>query len=198
MEELHIINEEQQARLQTVLEKSCDLLLPGEHSGLEPLTFHIYQKKHHQKRSDRRIFLIRWGMHQVFQQKHLPEFLPEALETVLSSSIRKNRQKIREALFNRCREILSDIVTLELEPALNSRHVFLEAAQLKVCNTRKSEKHPWNGGWPAYCIFLSWTDESGAFQEFIYPLIFEEKEKRFILSSDEIVSKFIRYRDTQL
>ncbi len=198
MQELHIISEAQKSVLLKTLEESCGLILPGEQSGLETLTFHIYQKKHHQNRSDRRIFLIRWGLHQVFQKKHLPEVPAQELETQLKNIIQKNSVPIKQALFKQCRDILSDAVTIELEPALNERHILLSSSSLKICNARKSKEKDSNCGWPNYCIFLSWTDESGEFQEFIYPLQFNKVEKQFRIPADEIVTQFIRYRDTQI
>ncbi len=198
MEELHIISEKQQADLLKRLESSCGLILPGEQSGLDPLTFHIYQKKHHKNKSDRRIFLIRWGLHQVFQQKHLPEFPIEQIENILGTVIQKNCSQIKKTLIEQCRGILNDAVTLKLEPTLNAQNILLITTQLKICKTRTRGSNDFNSGWPNYCVFLSWTDENGDFQEFIYPLKFNEQERQFIIPAEDIVTQFKRYRDTPL
>ncbi len=195
MEELYILSEPQTMVLFKTLEHACGLILPGERSGIDRITFHVYQKKHHQNSSDRRIFLIRWGLHQIFQKKHLPELSPQKLEAQLKNIIQMNSTAIKQTLFKRCGEFLSDTVTLTLEPALYAHNIVLDNYKLKVCNTRKKAS---NAGWPAYCILLSWTDENGAFQEFIYPLQFNEQAKQFLIPAEEIVTQFIRYRDTQI
>lgn len=198
MEELHIISEALKSVLLGTLEDACGLIMPGEQSGLDRLTFHVYQKKHHQDSNDRRIFLIRWGLHQIFQKKHLPELSPQELEAQLKNIIIKNSIAIKQALFKQCGEILSDAITLKLEPALNTQNILFTTSKLKICNVRKNSLKSSNCGWPNYCIFLSWTDDSGEFQEFIYPLQFSKPKKQFIIPAEEIVTQFIRYRDTQI
>ena len=141
-------------------------------------------------------FLNPLGAAPDFQKKHLPELSSRELETQLENIIKNNRASIKKALFKQCGEILSDAITLKLEPALNKKNILLTTSKLKVCNIRKNTVNKSNCGWPNYCIFLSWTDDGGEFQEFIYPLQFNASEKQFRIPADEIVTQFIRYRDT--
>ena len=197
MEELHILSAEEKKLILNSIETNCKMVLPGEKSELDPVTVHIYQKEHHQDVHDCRVFQIRWGMHKIFQFKHLPESTDAKTEDTLSQIIKKNCSKIKNALLEHCQEILSDNITLQLEPELNRRNLFISSYTFKVCSTRKRNTHETNHGWPNFCLFLSWIDDTGEFQEFIHPLPFDELEKQFVITPHEIIDQFVKYRDAQ-
>jgi len=196
MVELNILSKQQEADILASVEEYCQLILPAESEHLETVSVHIYQKEHQQSVLDKRIFQIRWGLHQIFQDKHLPDLSPAETTEILKHIIKKHSKKIRHALFSQCQEILSDTVLLELEPEINQRNIAFSSYKLKVCNARNTDKNYRNSGWLNFCVFISWIDENGDFQEFIYPLLFSEKKKRFHIPANEIVTAFIRYRDS--
>ena len=196
MEELHIVSEQQAQQILAGLEKYCGILIPSPYSGLEPISVHIYQKKHQSEPGDCRVLQIRWGMHQIFSFKHFAKFNSEEIVNAIHEILKKNCKKIQEKLFEHCKEILSDFITLILEPELNSRNIILSSYNLKICNTRKNSKNENTGGWPNYCIFISWEDDQEDFLEFVYPVLFNEKTRQFELPVDDIITKLIKYRDS--
>lgn len=196
MVELFILSKQQKADILGSIEQHCELILPAKSEHLEAVSVHLYEKEHQQSALEKRIFQIRWGLHQIFLDKHLPDLSPSETTEILKQIICKNAKKIRHSLFTQCQDILSDTVMLELEPEINQRNIAFSSYKLKVCNARNSDKNYTNSGWLNFCVFISWIDENGDFQEFIYPLLFSAKQKRFHIPAQEIVTAFIRYRDS--
>ena len=200
MKELNLFSDEEQKTLRELVESSCHIVLPQDKQKMGTVTFHLYHYQHNS--SDTNIkqletnFQIRWGVYTLFQQKHL--ILPgqsqymEAIKQVII----QNCSQIRQALHKYCEEQLSSMVPLALEPEINSRIPYVSGLELKVCQGRQKYENGQNSGWPNYCILIAWYDELGEFQEFIYPIKFEQSERSFPIPVEQIVDKFQIYRDT--
>lgn len=195
MEEIHLLNADQMLSVLNAIQKHCGLILPGGRV-LDPVTVHLYQKKHHRSAKDNRLFLIRWGVHQIFQYKSFPQLPAAESCEQIKNIIGDKAAAIRKSLVEYCPEILKDALTLRLDPELSRRTVLLTGYQIKVCPTPKKAHTDGNGGWPNFCLFLSWTDEDDTFQEFRHPLAFDEESRCFNIREKDIVDNFIRYRDT--
>lgn len=196
MEELLLFSDTHTQLLIAWLEECCQVTLPDKRDDLDVVTFHIYQKKHHQTAHDRRIFQIRWGLHQIFQIKHMQESSIEQTLEEIKTAIFKNGKKIQASLYKYCEQLLSDSVTLRLVPEIDKHSILLSSYKLKICSARKGKNDTDSHGWPNYCVFLSWIDESGDLQQFIYPLHFDGAGKRFDIPTSDIATKFIQYRDS--
>lgn len=200
MKELNLFSDEEQKTLRELVEDSCQIILPQDKQKMGTVAFHLYHYQHNSpstaKKELETNLQIRWGVYTLFQQKHLK--LPGQSEYMeaIKEVIIQNCSQIRKSLHKCGEEQLSSIVPLALEPEINSRIPYISGLELKVCKGRQKFEYSQNCGWPNYCILIAWYDELSEFQEFIYPIKFEQSERSFTIPVEQIVDKFQVYRDT--
>ncbi|GEM_PF-6803174 len=192
MRETNLFSEVEQGELKEALQKACKILVPEEDSRLGRLTFHLYEYEN----SKQYLFQIRWGMHKIFRTKIPMKPSPRLSLTTFEKLMKKYCRDIKTALHDYCLEQLDLAVNLELEPILSDKGVLFDGFRLKVCKTRTVSNQDEMYGWPNYCIAFSWNDEWGEYQEFYYPLRLDAEQLRFRIPAEEIVQKFLIYRET--
>ena len=200
IEESRILSEKDKNKLYNSLEDSCQLMLPKEKERIGEITFHLYHyenikndigsaKKHC-------LFQIRWGSHKIYSKKHLNMNPEKSCLDILTKAIQADRKQIKNALVEYCKNQLSSIVIIEFELEINKKSPNLTGYELQVCKCRKKNVEMNNSGWPNFCIFISWYDELGDFQEFIFPIKLDPESRLFQIPTQKIVSDFLVYRDT--
>lgn len=197
MEEVDILTRADQQRLLIQLEQACGIVLPHARSNMGALSFHVYRFKDRNPGSSREwAFQIRWGVHKILSDKNL--CLNEQYLPVLMEVIKIHHKKIKQGLWDYAESQLNTIISLELEPELNRHRVDLVSFQLKVCKARQKVDALNKFGWPNFCVALSWYDELGDFQEFIYPLSFDPEKRCFVIPTQKLVREFLIYRDSAI
>jgi hypothetical protein len=196
MEELNLINNQQGMELWKALEQNTGLLLPRDKEHFGEVSFHVYVRTRtdFEKNDNEYVFHIRWGMHKIFSEKHLCLKNPAECLDDLIKVIKSNKNQIKIKLIEYIEGQLGSIVTLELEPAFNQKFSSLRLYEIKV--DRGRNKNNVSHGWPNICIFISWYDEFGYFQEFIYPIRLYRETRCFRIPIPEIITQFQRYRDS--
>lgn len=192
MKELKALNEQDFSFLKHSLEKSTGLLFPDDATRFGDLKFHIYSGA-----SDKEFhFQLFWGPHKLYAKKHLKERSPDDLFKDLANSIKKDGKKIARAAIQYCEERLADFLQIELQPVLLANGLNALEIEIKVRQSKKVRAGAANGGWPVFCLLMSWTDEFGEFQEFVHKITFNKENKLFNIDPQIIVKKFINYRNS--
>ena len=191
MKEIQLLNSNDHQHLLQQVEKSTGLVLPVNDDRLGPISFHLYAYQEHPGVH----FQMRWGVRTIFHKKNLPAADKDEMLNKLNRLIQRNAGLIKENLTVYCLEQLNNIVFLELDPHLSAVPDGGHQLTLEVCKARRKAKTVDTGGWPNYCVAISWFDESGEFQEFLYPLRIDRAQKMFLIPAGEIASRFRAYRD---
>lgn len=200
MKELNILKNTDIRKIRNHLSESCGLTIPDEKEHMGLISFHLFKYEHHLENNesgkDEMRFQIRWGAHKIYSKKHF--FITDETNVIeqLKQFISQDCMKIKKELLDYCKTQLGNIVTLEVEPEINKRNPGLIGYQIQVDRGRTNTSVKENAGWPCLCIFISWFDELGDFQEFVYPVKFDGKSRQFLVDAKEIADAFQVYRDT--
>ena len=92
---------------------------------------------------------------------------------------------------------MNNIILVELPihlrntiPAFNDYKIFVDVSRCRSTNNDESKYK-----WPPISVFISWDDEFGDFQEFVYPLKFAYKNNHFLLDYHSIINELKYYRE---
>ena len=197
---MNLLTQNDTEELWRTVEKSCNILIPDEKERLGEMSFHLY-KYDNTESSDNYgkqswTFQIRYGIHTVFSKKHIKMPSSQNYIESLTKIICDNKNKIYTSIIEYCQNQMDTMVSMELEPEFNSRFAYIFNYDLKLCKSRKRNKQMLKAGWPSLCIAISWNDDYGEFQEFIFPLTINPDTRKFNLNSDKILSAFQSYRDS--
>jgi len=199
MEEINILTAEDIKALLKSVEKECTLLIPDEKERLGELSFHLYEYDKSGASGNTNgksvVFQIRYGMHKIFSKKHLTVNLKNKYLEDLVKVVCENKNDIKKAIIDYCQSQLETIISLELIPEFNKRFPYLFSYELKLCKARKKNQLMIKYGWPSLCVMISWTDEFGDFQEFMYPLMIDPESRHFQIETSKIISAYQTYRD---
>ncbi|MBN2426241.1 MAG: hypothetical protein JXR46_11220 [Calditrichaceae bacterium] len=197
MQELEILSEKDQAYLINALQKSCRMILPVSDQKFGALSFHIYSFDERSTEGEN-VFQIRWGIRKLFQDKNIGKIDSQTLLKNLAHIIDKNFETIKKELNEYCLEQLQTYIAMEVEPVLSTNFGGLYDIKIGFCRSRKRAEEIKSSGWANFCIYISWTDEFGEFQEFLYPITFTGDQSSFDIPVDHIIKEFRRYRDSLL
>ena len=192
MKELKTLSEREFQILRQNLEQATGLIFPDDPTRFGELKFHIYSGR--QKNEFH--FQVFWGPHNIFSQKHMKESSAGDLIGDLGKSLQKASAKITRAALQYCEDRLNDFLQIELQPVLMSNGLNALEIDIRVRQSKKTHHVGKNGGWPVWCLLMSWTDEFGEFQEFVHNIVFDEQERKFVIQPQVIVQKFIGYRNS--
>ncbi len=192
MKELQILKKQQIDQLKKDLEKATGLLLPDDSIRFGDLKFHIYSGS----KENEFHFQIFWGPHKIFSKKHVLDISSEHLIDHLKELVTQSSRTIAQALTQYCETRLNDFLQIELQPLMMNHGLDVLQIDLKVRRSSKKSPNQTNGGWPIWCLLLSWIDEFGEFQEFVYKIYFNTQSKKFDIPPQEIISQFIKYRNS--
>lgn len=197
MDRINVLSKKDQAILLGLLEQECALLLPDEPERLGPITFHLHPHKLSEANSPAddslHIFQLRYGMLSLFSYKQVKLNSQGEYMNDITHIIKANKSKIKTALIEYCQNQLETIINIELEPYLRKQFPYLFNYRLKLCQARLKNKDMLDIGWPSLCISISWTDDYGEYQEFMYPICLNKITRRFQLEVRQIVTAFQRY-----
>lgn len=200
MEEVNLLTEKDTKELLQTVEKFCDILIPDEKERLGEISFHLYKydnadnTDNYGKQSW--TYQIRYGVHTIFSKKHINIPADQNYNDVLAKTICDHKDKIYASIVEYCQNQMDTMVKMELEPQFQQRFSYIFTYDLKLCKSRNRNKQMLNAGWPSLCIAISWNDDYGEFQEFMYPLTINQDTRRFNLDSDKILTAFQSYRDS--
>jgi len=192
MKELKSLNEPDVALLKQILEESTRLIFPEDATRFGDLKFHLYSGSS----SEEFHFQLFWGPHNIYSKKHVKEKFSNDLFNNIGKFIKKDGKKIARAAIQYCQERLADFLQIELQPVLMTHGLNTLEIEIKLRQSQKSRASAANGGWPIWCLLMSWTDEFGEFQEFVHKITFNKEKKTFEIDPQSIVKKFINYRNS--
>ena len=195
MQELEILTEKDQEYLINALQKSCQMILPRSDQKFGALSFHIYVFDERSTEGDN-VFQIRWGIRKLFQDKNIGKTDSQTLLKTLAQMIDKNSETIKKEINEYCMEQLQTYTAMEVEPVLNKSFGGLYDIKLGLCRGRKRTEEVKNSGWANFCMVISWTDEFGEFQEFLYPITLNDDQSCFDIPVEHIIKEFRKYRDS--
>lgn len=199
MKEINLLQTEDIKRLHAFLEDSCSLLLPFEKERFGELSFHLYRYNDDSEAGSSSLniaFQIRWGANAIFHKKNLKLGADDSIVEKICQIIHKESESIKKAIFKYCENQLSAIVPMSVEPVLIMRQPNFSGYKLQFCKGRGKKSSLSEYGWPNYCVLIAWYDELGDFQEFISPIGFDAKKRKFLIDAENIVLEFQKYRDT--
>ena len=192
-----LLDEHYRSQLIKQLQVSTGLPLPVQDLYLGNINFLLYEKESASS-SDVHVLQVQWGSKSLFIEKHF--------------IIRKNKdllEAIRDLFDNHCLELrdecikytvnqLNDIVAIELPIKIQEKFPALIDYRVFADITKKHGKEITDNKtcWPQISVFITWEEDFGEFEQFVFPLSFDEETNHFILNYDEIVTAFIRYRDS--
>ncbi len=192
MKKLKSLNEDDVAVLKQILEESTRLTFPEDATRFGALKFHIYSGAG----SNEFHFQLFWGPHNLYSKKHVQEKSSNELITDLGRFIKKDGKKIAQAAIQYCEERLTDFLQIELQPLLMANGLNALEIEIKIRQSKKTKATDDNGGWPVWCLLMSWMDEFGEFQEFVHKITFNKEIKHFDIDPQVIIKKFIAYRNS--
>ena len=191
----NLVNEKHRLLLIDLLEKSSRLPLPREDMYLGNINFALYHKS--ASSTNQYIFQIQWGSKSIFIIKNLPLKDMDKIENEMKKIFEKNAEALRSDLIKYCISQLNNIILVELPihirkemPAFIDYKLFVDVTRC-VNKDNKEKKLKW----PSIALFISWDDEFGDFQEFVYPLNFAYGTNHFILDYKSMIQELKRYRD---
>ncbi len=190
MKELRTFSPQELQTLKETLEKASGLILPNDPTRFGELKFHVYSGATEHEFH----FQIFWGPHKIFTKKHLLQSSKHDLLQALQALLKESAAEITQALLNYCAERLNDFLQIELQPLLMAHGLDTLQVNVKVKPSTKAPTQQ-NGGWPIWCLLMSWVDEFGEFQEFAHKIFFDVSQKQFQISAEEIVKNFVKYRN---
>ncbi|MEJ2545135.1 MAG: hypothetical protein P8Y99_13795, partial [Calditrichaceae bacterium] len=200
MEEVNLLTEKDTKELLQTVEKACNILIPDEKERLGEISFHLYKYDNSENIDNfgkqSWTFQIRYGMHTVFNKKHIKISSNKNYHEIITKIICDYKDKIYASIVEYCQNQMDIMVKMELEPQFQQRFSYIFNYDLKLCKSRNRNKQMLNAGWPSLCIAISWNDDYGEFQEFMYPLHINPDTRKFNLDSDHILSAFQSYRDS--
>ncbi|NOX88156.1 MAG: hypothetical protein GXO77_03955 [Calditrichaeota bacterium] len=191
MKELNPFSAEEIKALKKHLESCCGVKIPEDTTRFGEIRFYLYSGS----KSDEFHIQIFWGPHKIFSKRHFYPKSGESLLNTIQSIILKNSGAIKEELFEYCEERLNDFAYIELEPLIERHKLTFLNIDLKVCKARKKIHPSQSGGWPLWCVVMSWKDEFGEFQEFVRPLKFNSQTQIFEINGESIIKEFLKFRD---
>jgi len=197
MEHVNLITDKDQAHLLGLVEQECALLMPNEPERLGSVSFQLHPHKPSETNfptdDSLYVFQLRFGMLSLFSHKQLKLNSPGEYMKDITPIIKENKSKIKTALIEYCQNQLETIVTMELEPALRQQFPYLFNYQLKLCQARIKNKYMLDLGWPSLCISISWTDDYGEYQEFMYPLCLNRDTRCFQFDMQQLITALQRF-----
>ncbi len=189
--ERHEIKEPERSQLLKQLRAVTKLPLPYKDLYLGNVQFFL---RNHDNKNDYD-FQIRWGSKNILIERNVTSAAAEVSKEEIQRLMQVHAGSMRKKLIEYCVEQLNNIVTIELPIQLQKRLPSFVNYNLfvNICRIQKKET---NNNWPAISVFISWDDELGEFQEFVYPLKFDNETDHFILDYEDIVNNLVRYRDS--
>lgn len=188
----NLISDSQFNDLLTALENETRLPIPAADPDLGKFDIIV-----HERTAPNYVFKITWGAKNIFIEKSF-EPASKDIQTELVNIIKNNAGEIRKELITYCTEQLNNMVLMNFPiemkkflPGFFDYKVFVSQCRKKGDKKVKDGK-----SWPVMSLFVSWDDEGGEFQEFVYPLDFDQNQNCFRIDYPEIIKKFIRYRDS--
>ena len=186
----NLVSQKNRISLVKELEDVTKLPLPKEDLSLGNINFFLYQKSPSSK-PDQYIFQIQWGTKSIFVVKNIILKDINKIEDKCYSVFQANAESIRNELIQYCISQLNDIILVELPihlrnvmPTFNDYRIFVDISSCKQINNDDKKLK-----WPAISIFISWDDEFGDFQEFVYLLKFNYENNHFILDYQDIINE---------
>jgi len=193
--ERNLLNENHRLSLIDKLQSIVSLPLPKKDLYLGNLNFLLYHKD--SSKDNEYDFQLRWGSKSVFLCKQVLINDDKKIENDLTKKLNENKAEIRKEIIKYCISQLDGIILSELPiyirqkmPSFFDYKVFVD-----LCRTRKKQN---NIHWPPISVFVSWDDENGEFQEFVYPLKFDYDTGNFNIDYPSIVKELQKYRDTAI
>ena len=194
--ECNLVKEKHRFLLIDLLERTTGLPLPREDIYLGNINFALYHKTASQD-SNQYIFQIQWGSKSIFVLKKLTLKNIDQIEDKIQEIFKKHVETLRSDLIQYCISQLNNIILVELPvqirnvmPAFIDYKVFVDVSR---CRNKESEEKKLK--WPSIAVFISWDDEFGDFQEFVYPLNFAYNNNHFILDYESMITELRRYKD---
>jgi hypothetical protein len=195
--ECNLVNENNRISLIEKLEAATLLPLPEEDIYLGNINFFLYQKCSSSKDSHY-IFQIQWGSKSILVVKSTTFKDINKIEDECNTIFQENAEKLRSALIQYCISQLNNIILVELPiqirnlmPTFIDYRIFVDISRYKSSNNNENKLR-----WPPISVFISWDDEFGEFQEFVYPLKFNHKNNHFTLDYNTLINELKVYRDT--
>lgn len=192
MKEIEVLSENDKKELLRFVEEQCAVVLPDDQTRLGSVTFHLYRYQ----RQEGLYFLIRWGLQKIFGARGIRDAGAKHVKAQLRRLIRGNAAAIKKALSDYYAEQLNNLAQIDLQTELMRYCSDADQLNLRVCQARNCRtENPTNYGWPNFCVVISWLDETDEFQEFLFPLPLNAQSKSFTIPTEEIITRFRRYRD---
>jgi hypothetical protein len=195
--ECNLVNEKIRISLIEKLENVTQLPLPKEDIYLGNINFFFYHKSSSSKNAQY-IFQIQWGSKSIFVLKNIILKDMKKIEDKCHSIFQDNADIIRAELVQYCVSQLNNIILVELPiqmrtfmPAFNEYRIFVDVSSCKPVNDNNQKLK-----WPSIAVFISWDDEFGDFQEFVFPLKFGYDKNHFILDYHDIIKELKIYWDS--
>jgi hypothetical protein len=192
----NLVSQKHRILLVKKLEDVTQLPLPKEDLSLGNINFFLYRKSS-SSNSDQYVFQIQWGAKSIFVEKNIILKDINKIEDKCYSLFRENAESIRTELIQYCISQLNNIILVELPiqlrqfmPTFNDYRIFVDISSGKQINNNDKKLK-----WPPISIFISWDDEFGDFQEFVYPLKFSYENSHFILDYPSIIKELKVYWD---
>lgn len=192
-----LLDESHRVQLVNQLQVSTGLPLPVKDLYLGNINFLLYEKETGGSNSTH-VLQIQWGSRSIFVEKHFTVKKNQDLFKAIKDLFDEHCLALRSECIKYTVTQLNDIVAIELPIKIQEKLPTLLDYRVFVDITKKHGKEQIDNNvcWPQISVFIAWEEEFGEFEQFVFPLSFDEETNHFILNYAEIAEGFIRYRNS--